>query len=333
MSSRLRKLLGEAPLSKFSVQEGTCQILTETDPVRRSVALGLILDSMTPETALSIRQAFIDSTVSSGRRNDHEWTLMVRKVGETLGLAGYEAVKGNGLEESLALEGWAMVDADGAFAHLQTMDKGSREYADNCAALLAGIAKIDPDKCFQLVLDHPDLSVNPQTLIKSAVQSLGMDGATQALQKALDEASPEAAQGGACQSMFFVLADDMMHQNWASGQSEKVLPWLEQLKRQPFVTDQVASHAAMDVALQGKIAESINWLDRMNDGDVGGAFGRNGLRSALMRNPSLLTKVDDATLDRVIAQFPPNSPLLSNLAEVIAPLKPDYASRLRAAGP
>lgn len=331
----MRELLGANPLSESSIRGVTTRILSESDPVRRFAAIALIIDSMTPATASSIRQGFLDSTINTGRRNDDAWFMMVRKYGETLGQAACDEVKGkgNGLEESLALEGWAMSDSGGAFAHLRKMDQAAPEFADNCAALLTGIAKIDPEKSFQLILNDPDLSVNPMTLMASAVQSQGMDGVTQSLQNALDRSGPEAAQSPAFRGMFEFLANDMMHQSWTSGRSEKVLPWLEQQKGQPFLTDQIASHATMDVALQGKVAESLDWVDRMNDGDAGGALGRNGLRSAFMRDPSLLANVDEATLGRVIAQFPPNSPAMTILADAIAPLKPAYANRLRAAGP
>jgi hypothetical protein len=323
--------LGAEPISESSIRSVTERILSETDPVRRSVAIGLIIESMTPATATSIRQAFIDSTVNTGRRNLEEWRLMSKKFGETLGLGGFEAAKGNGGGETFVLEGCAMSDTDGALALIRTMDHETPEYAGYCAAVLTGIAKTDPDKSFQLILSNPDLPVDTRTLMMSAVQSLGMEGVTQSLQNALDRADPGVAQSPACQNIFNCLATDMLHQSWTSGRSERVLPWLEQLKGQPFLTDQVASHAAMDVALQGKIAESLDWLDRMNAGDANGVLGRDGLRSALMRDPTLLIKVDEATLGRVIAQFPPKSPAMAILADAIAPLKPEYASRLRAA--
>ncbi len=335
LSPGVRNLLGTEPISESSVRSETARILSETDPVRRSVAIGLILDSMTPATASSIRQAFLDSTINTGRRNNEEWFMMVRKFGSTLGQAAFDEVKGknNPLEEALTLEGWALADSDGAFAHLQTLNHDDPGYAGKCAAVLTGIAKVDPDKSFQMILDDPDLHVDPNPLMMAALQALGMDGVTASLQNAVDRAGPEAAQSPACQSLLGSLTDDMRLQNWTSGQSERVLPWLEQLKGQPFLTDQVASHTIMDVVLQGKLTESMDWLDRMNEGQDGGRFGRDGIRSALMRDPSLLSKVDEATLDRVIAQFPPNSREMAFLAEAIALMKPDYANRLRAAGP
>lgn len=331
---RLRALLGESSLSPASAHRTTTRALEEKDPARRLAALGLIVDSMTPETASSIRQAFIDSTINTGRRNDEAWFTMVRKFGELLGPAALDQIKpDNSLEKALALEGWAMADSDAALAHLRTMDRSESGYSESCAALLTGIAKVDPGKSFQIILSDPDLDVNFQTLVTSSVQSLGIDGATQTLQSALDRADPEAAQSFAFRAIFNELADTMMHQNWTSGHSDKVLPWLEQQKGQPFLTNQVLAHAAQDVALQGKMSEALDWLDRMNDQDSKPSLGRSGIRSAVMKDPSLLSNLDEDTFGRVMEQFPPNSPEMKVLADAIEPLKPAYASKLRAAGP
>lgn len=332
VTPELRDILGNAPLSGSSIRQVTMHILEENDPVRRLTAIGLILDSMTPANASAIRQAFIDITAETGRTHEAEWHLMVRKFGVTLGRAALDEIKNNPGEKALAFEGWAMADPDGAMGYFRTLDPQSPEYAKQCMSMLAGVAKTDPEKGFLLVLSESNLPVDAEALVKSAIQSKGMDGVTHALQNALDQVDPDAAQKPSFNAIFRKLADSMIFQNWTSGRSENVLPWLEQHKGQPFLDNNVANHATKNVALQGKITTALDWLDRMNDGDKDAHLGREGIGMAVMENPSILTQVDEATLDRVIAQFPPKSDILKYLADDLESLKPEYATRLRAAG-
>lgn len=333
ISPELGRLLGDQPLTKTSIHEVTTRVLTESDPARRLAGLGLIIDSMTPATALLIRQAYLDNTINTGRRDEGTWDLMIRKFGATLGAAALEELKNNPGQTAVAIGGWAMADPDAALAHFRKMDPSDPAYRQSCSAMLTGIASVDPGRSIQMVLAEPTLTVNSKAMVTAAVQSLGMAGVTQTLQNVLDRSSPETAQSLAFQSIFDEIADTMMHQTWTSGRSENVLPWLEQLKGQPFLSDQIADHAILNVALQGKMSEALDWLDRMNDPKSESSIGRSGIRSALMKDPSLVSNLDEDTFGRVMKTFPPNSPEMKFLADVIAPLKPAYASRLRAGGP
>jgi hypothetical protein len=328
VSPELRGLIGNESLTNSSAHRVTMRVLEEADPVRRATAVGLILDSMTPANASAIRQGFLDITIETGRVHDGEWGLMVRKFGETMGKAALDEIKSNPLESSSAFEGWAMADPNGALEHFRKMDPSDPTYRNFCSSLLTGIARTDPGKSFKMLLDDPDMTVDTRGLLNCAVQTLGMEGAGQALQNSLDQAGPEASRSDAFRSIFNQLANTMMHQNWTSGKSENVLPWLEQQKGQPFLTNQVVNHAVMDVALQGKVTVALNWLDRMNEGDDQKNLGRDGVCNAVLRDPTLLAKADEATFDRVIALLPADGNVRKSLADRLAQIRPDYAARL-----
>ena len=335
VSPELRGLIGNASLTDSSARRVTMHVLEETDPVRRATAIGLILDSMTPANASAIRQGFLDITIETGRVHDAEWGLMVRKFGETMGKAALDEISNNPLESASAFGGWAAADPEGALEYFRKMNPSDPTYQNFCSSLLTGIARTDPGRSFKMLLGDPEMTVDTRELLRCAVQSLGMEGASQALQDSLDQAGPEASRSDAFRSIFTQLADTMIHQNWTSGKSENVLPWLEQQKGQPFLTHDIANHAAMDVALQGKITLALDWMDRMNEGgNVNDAdnLGREGVCNAVLRDPTLLAKADEATFDRVIALFPAEEHVRNTLASILAPLKPAYADRVRNAG-
>lgn len=120
---------------------------------------------------------------------------------------------------------------------------------------LAGRAQKVPARGFQLAPPGPGTPFDAEILIQSAIHARGLDGATAALQRPLDGACAEVAENPAFLKMFNSLTSAMFQKNWTAGQSEKMLPWFEQQMDQPFVTDDLISHGAKDVILQGKFTE------------------------------------------------------------------------------
>lgn len=330
VSRELLQLLGDPPATEAEMSAAMLRALSEPDPARRSAALGLLLDSMTVANAAAIKQAFIDITVRTGRRHDGEWALMLKKYGATLGKEAVDEWKNSVKDRANAMEGWAMADPEAARLSLDPADP---HYAEMRMAVLQGVMGKDPVMGFRLALAEPDAPFYPEWIVQCGIQARGMEGATAALQEVLDNAAPELAHTPAFGQLFGALADAMFFQHWTGGQSEKMLSWLEQQKDQPFVTEEIINHGAKDAVLQGKLAETLDWLDRMGGGGRSALAGYGGLANALLMQPDLLAGVDDPTLDRIVSKLPGDGRALSSLATALEPANPDYAARLRALVP
>ncbi len=329
LSKELADLLGGPPGTGKSAGEATLRALSEPNPARRSAAIGILLDSMTVENAGAIKQAFVDITSRTGRRHDSEWVLMLKQYGHTLGKEAVDQLKGNLKDRAHAMEGWAMADPEAARLSLDPADP---EFLEMRMAMLYGATGKDPATGFRMALLEPQSPFYPEWMVQCGIQSRGMEGTTAALQEVLDTSSPDLAHTPAFGMLFGALADAMFFQHWTGGQSEKMLPWLEQQKDQPFVTEQMIDHGAKDAVLQGKLTETLDWLDRMGGGERGPYAGSGGLTNALMLQPALLEGMDDGTFDRMISKLPMDGRTHAMLADAMEPVNAAQAARLRAAG-
>lgn len=323
----VRALLGVGPVSDAAMHRKVMQVLEEPDPVRRSAAVSLLLENMSPTNADAFRAAFLDSTAQSGRRHDAEWGMMLKQYGKVLGKESMVRLKESWEDAPKALEGWATADPAGAVAWL-TPEQPNYNYLRK--TLLAGVALADPAVAFGAVLSNPGAPLEPGWIIQNAVLSAGTDGVTKALQQALDQAPPEATDHPAFRDLFGELTGAVFRQKWEARRSLEMLPWLESLKGQPFVTEGMIGHGAKDVVMQGHLTEALDWLDRMEVPNQRPAVS-NGLMDGLLSNTDQLAKADAATLERIIARFPDDVRSLQRAAQAMAQKNPAHAARLMAA--
>jgi hypothetical protein len=281
---------------------------------------------MTPSNARAIRQAFLDVTVKTGRRHDGEWSLMLRRYGEVLGADGLKDLKPDIHNMALAVEGWAAVDPDGASAGIR---QPGMENSRLNNAWLTGLCSQDVQKALGLALDGFTPDMDAAALITQAIHTAGLDGARDALQKALDAAPAEVGGSPEFQKLFDSLADSMFHKHKTDGTTMEMCLWLEKQKSQPYLSDSIVSHGAQDALQQGNPSEAIAWLERINEGRTGSLLGSKGIFAAVANNPAVVAGMDETTLKRTIALLPANPAAINALADMVQPLNADRAKQLR----
>ena len=321
----MRGLLGSGPVADDAMQAALVRVLAEPDAVRRTAAVSLLLDNMNAANAEGIRNAFQESTAKSGRLHDSDWGLMLRQYGKVLGLEAMQRLKDVPKEAQKALEGWAIADPAAAHAWLSP---DHPDFGSLRQTMLSGIALTDPEMAFRLILSEPGAPMDPRWIIRAGVLGSGTDGITAALQKALDSAAPQTVDHPAFGHLFGELANTVFRQKWEAKDSAAMMPWLESLKGQPFVTGDMIGHGAMDVILQGNLTGSLDWLDRMEGATVRPEVSR-GLLQGMLGNVDLLARADAGTLERIIARFPADSQDLAILAQAMAGRNPAHAARLQ----
>ncbi len=330
LPASLTKLRGDDPLTASNATALTFRALEESDPVTRMAATTLLLESMTPENALAIRQAFLDITTQTGRQSPAEWALMVQRCGTVLGSQALKVFASDKHNSALAIEGFASVDPDGALAALKT---AGLEGAQMTRAWLAGVCRKDPQKALTLALSGDHDGVNAGALLNQAIQSAGIEGAREALQRALDTPPGDAVTSAAFPEIFSALAKALAHKYTTNGTPGEMLKWLEQQKDQPHLSDGLLSDAAYDNLLKGDPAGTVAWLERMNTGKDGSPAGTARLFDAVVTDPKILSKLDDASFARLLPFMEKDLLRLQVLAAMVEETNPGRAKQIRAAMP
>jgi len=323
-------IIGDAPLSDEAAAAAAFHGLEAADPVRRMAAVTLILESMTPSNARAIYKSFVDVTKKTGRRHDVEWGLMLKKYGEVLGAQALKDVQPVVFNMTHVIEGIAAADPAAAAAVLKA--SGVKDKALTIG-MLTGICRKDPVAAFNAALQKEFADIDSGGLLKQAVQAVGLDGALDALQKALDAESEEAGNTAAFRGLFDALADSIMHKNITNGTPGETLKWLEKQKGQPYISGKLLDNAARDTANRGNIAEAVSWVERMNSGDNPSMGGGQGLYDVISSDTKHLSAMDKDTFGRFVALIPKDPDNFEFLAALAAQVNPEYASRLREAMP
>ena len=325
MGRELQNLLGNIPTDAVTMHATVMRTLAEPDTIRRFAGLGLLLDGMTPTTADSFREAFLASTATTGRRHDNEWGLMLRQYGKVLGEEAMRRLDGVPQDGRKALEGWAIADPAAAVAWLTPENPSYSEFRKT---MLAGVAMTDPAMAFQLVMNDPEAPMEAGWIVNNGVLGGGTEGVTQALQQAMDSTRPEAVTSPAFNELFRKLAGAVFDQKWQARQSGSMLPWLESLKDQPFMTPDLIGRGASDAISQGNLPQTLDWLDRLGklatESEVTGA-----LFHGLSHHPDGLAKLDAAGIERVAARLSYDTDSLGQLADVLQVKNAAHAQQLR----
>ena len=328
LSDSLAQLRGNEPLTAENATALTFRALEESDPVTRMAATAILLESMTPENALAIRQAFLDITAQTGRRNDTEWALMIRRCGTVLGAAAVKMFADDKNNAALAVEGFAFVDPEGALAACKAADLGESKTVTN--AWLTGVCRKDPEKALALALSGKHDGINGGALLNQAIQSAGVVGAREALQRALDAAPEDAVTSEAFPGLYNALADALLHKYITNGTPGEMFKWLEKQKGQAHVPADLLDRVAYETMLKGNPAETLAWIDLMNDGQDGPTVGTARIFDAMVTEPKILSGFDDAQFARVLPLLQKDPLKLEVLAGMTEAANPQRAKQIRA---
>ncbi|HWB06614.1 MAG TPA: hypothetical protein VG796_26555 [Verrucomicrobiales bacterium] len=326
----IAKIVGDEPLTAANATNVMFRVLESADPVNRMAAVGLLLESMTPSNAPGIYQAFRDITTKTGRRHDMEWTLMLKRYGEVMGKECFKQLLPEPQNLALAIEGWASVDPEGVLTAIKEAHITDTRY-DN--AWLVGVCRKDPEKALTLALSGEYPVLDGTALINQAIHTSGLNGANEALQRALDAASVDATSP-ALQNVFNAFAETMFHKNWTDGTPDSMLKWLEEQKGEPYLTPQIVDKGARNALMQGDAGATIAWLKRMNEGNEGEITGAKGIMSAIFEKPDILAKMNDAAFTELLPMLPKTaSSSFRAMAKMIEQANPVRADQLRTAAP
>ena len=323
----LARLRGSDPLTAANAAALTFRALEEGDPVTRMAATTILLESMTPENALAIRQAFLDVTAQTGRRADGEWALMVRRCGSVLGAEALKQFAADNHNVALAVEGFAFANPDGAMAACKAAGLSGSQITNSW---LTGVCRKDPGKALALALSGEYEGINGAGLLNQAIQAAGVEGAREAMQRALDADPEQAPSSAAFPGLFNALADALLHKNLTGGTPGEMLKWLEQQKGQPYLTDSLLDRAAFETMRKGNPGETLAWLERMNAGNAGPPAGTARLHDAVAANPKILTSLDDASFARFLPLMERDALKVLSYAGIMEPVRPERAYQIRA---
>ncbi len=329
LPASIARIIAGASLSGSNANAFTYRALEEANPVTRMAAVGVLLESMTEENGPAIYQAFLDITKKTGRRHDGEWSLMLKRYGEVMGPSCIALLADNKANLALAVEGWAYADPDEA---RKALKKAGIEGPAIDTGWLTGICRKDPDKALALALSGNYAGIDCAALIAQSINTSGLEGAREALQNAINNASTTTAAEPVFQNLFNALAETMLHKNKTDGTPEAMLSWLKQQKGQPYLTSGIIDSVAFENCTYGNPVEAIKWLGEINESHDGEVMGVRGIIKAIKENPAIMDKVDEATFDLFMQALPKTPGVYQALAQMLAK-NPARADKLIAATP
>ncbi|MEM9282647.1 MAG: hypothetical protein AAGA96_12535 [Verrucomicrobiota bacterium] len=120
-------------------------------PPEKRLILNRLLQGMTLENAAAVRSAFENLS-----DKDQHYRYFMR-LGELGGFNMVDSVIGSrtvfGWERGGAMAGWARVDLNGAYAHWQSLERGSDDYRELTEGLALGWAALDPIAATEFVVE------------------------------------------------------------------------------------------------------------------------------------------------------------------------------------
>ena len=327
LPASLARLRGEEPLTSANATACISRALEEGDPVTRMAATTILLESMTAENAAAIRQAFLDVTKQTGRRADTEWALMVRRCGTVLGAEALKLFASDKGNVALAVEGFAFANPDTALAACTAAGLKGSQITN---AWLTGVCRKDPDKALALALSGDYSDINGTGLFNQAIQTAGVNGAIESMQRALDADPNNAPSSEAFPKLFEALAGALQQKNSLDNTPGEMLKWFEKQKGQPYLTDKLLSNAAFETMTKGSAVEAAGWITRMNAGNDGPPVGTARLFEAVHSNPKIFTDLDDASFARLVPLMDSDPLRLHAIAAMIGEVNPARGDQMRA---
>jgi hypothetical protein len=255
---------------------------------------------------------------------------MLKRYGEVMGPSCIDLLGDNRVNLALAIEGWAYVDPDEA---RKALKKAGIEDSRIDTGWLTGICRKDPDKALALALSGKFPDIDCAALISQSINTSGLEGAREALQNAINNASSTTtAAEPVFQNLFNALAETMLHKNKTDGTPQLMLSWLAQQKGQPYLTSGIIDSVAFENCIYGNPVDAIKWLGEINESHDGEVMGVKGIIRAIKENPAILDKVDEPTFDLFMQALPKTPGVYQALAQMLAK-NPARADKLIAAIP
>jgi hypothetical protein len=302
LPEEISDLVGAGPITPENANARTFAVLREPDPVRRHAALSLLLLSMTPENAHAMRQATVDITKQTGRRQDAEWSMLMKQFGRVLGGPGLREIaekKEPGLNH--AMEGYAMADPAAAKVLMGELVSGDRQLF---TAWVRGAALSDPRAVFQHFASSREgfLMHDASAAVEQAVQAMGVhDTALLLGEVAVDmEHKPGENQTGAA-PLYEALTDNLFNQHWQAGTTKQMLDWLEQQRQSPLMHSGITMRAVKDATLAGSHADALSFLERMSPERP---HQSHCLHPYYKANPQVLASLSEADYQRALNLLP-----------------------------
>lgn len=146
----LTKLFGSYNLDRVGLKALTEQALTDPSPITRRLAFAKVLENMTAENVMEIREQFV-----AHNPDERTWTEFNYAMGALLGREGFEfALTSDEPDLNATLMGWAATDPQGAIAAMADLpaelDSQKPQLIQN---LIAGLADNDIALATQVALE------------------------------------------------------------------------------------------------------------------------------------------------------------------------------------
>jgi hypothetical protein len=140
---------GRRPAGAADFEALARQSVRDPNPIRRRLAFGRLLEALTPENALEIREQL----VASGAGGE-EWRDFNYSWGAMAGVEAVNfAVSSKEPDLDAALAGWASANPDGAIAFLDDLPEGMRENRGRFAeSVVSGLANRDTNSATDLAI-------------------------------------------------------------------------------------------------------------------------------------------------------------------------------------
>jgi hypothetical protein len=256
------------PEARVALIERVRSALSDSDELTRQGRMATLLTGMTTDNWPSIMHGFATATLQDGRKNDPEWEMAMKRIGQVAGADGMnyyfqEGVKNRSMAASgQCLKGFATAHPDDARNWYTKLPDGD-EKSQLRGALVVGLTESAPLKARDFVESLP-----PQErlgavgdLVIGTIQSAGYAAANQLLAHAEDLAKDgDAANADYARAIFKTYSDRVFQISAEHHSPEAACRWLGDNLGKPYVTPGVVAKAAASYASEDP-AQAIDWLE------------------------------------------------------------------------
>lgn len=286
---------GVSPLGSADLAALAAQAVRDSNPVKRRLAFSRLLEALTPENALEIREQLVASGANGDQWRDfnYSWGAM----------AGIDAVNfaASSDEPDLdaTLTGWASANPDDAIAFLDNLPEEMRENRDRFAqSVVSGLADSDTasatDLVFKLAADGNGQGERLMEMVASkALRYAGLESSA-----AWSESLPDGALKAA--------AMDRVADVYVKRDPEAAAQWAEGFADQDYAA-RVIEEVGDGLARRDPVA-AASWLENLPEGrgQVAGmtsVFGDWEDRDPVAASEYLLNMPQSPVRDSAISGF------------------------------
>ncbi len=289
------RMSGRSPLGAADIAALAEQSVRDPNPIKRRLAFGRLLESLSPDNALEIREQLVASGANGEQWRDfnYSWGAM----------AGIDAVNfaASSPEPDLdaSLTGWASANPEDAIAFLDNLPEGMRENRSRYAeSVVSGLADQDPSAAaelvFSLAADEGVPGEKLMSLIASkALRSTGIESSA-----AWSESLPDGPLKAA--------AMDRVADLYVKSDPEAAAGWAEGFADQDYAA-RVIEEVGDGWARRDPVA-AVSWLENLPEGrgqvtGLSSVFGDWEDRDPVAASEHLLSMPQSPARDSAIAGF------------------------------